>query len=50
MPTGKRCSIFVTRSKGGFLLPTMHMTREVYEKLREKLTFLVNVRRKEIAK
>jgi transcription elongation factor GreA len=28
----------------------MHMTREGYEKLREKLTFLVNVRRKEIAK
>jgi transcription elongation factor GreA len=28
----------------------MHMTREGYEKLREKLNYLVNVRRKEIAK
>ena len=28
----------------------MHMTREGYEKLREKLNHLVNVRRKEIAK
>lgn len=31
-------------------MPTMHMTREGYEKLREKLNYLVNVRRKEIAK
>jgi transcription elongation factor GreA len=28
----------------------MHMTREGYEKLREKLNYLVKVRRKEIAK
>jgi transcription elongation factor GreA len=31
-------------------LPIMHITREGYEKLREKLNYLVNVRRKEIAK
>jgi transcription elongation factor GreA len=31
-------------------LPIMHMTREGYEKLREKLNYLVNVRRKEIAR
>jgi len=31
-------------------LAIMHMTREGYEKLREKLNTLVNVRRKEIAK
>jgi transcription elongation factor GreA len=31
-------------------LPTMHITRVGYEKLREKLNYLVNVRRKEIAK